>query len=120
MKKLFLFLAFLCCTSLNSKAVPSDVTFVVEIFGQGGVVHPLPKSPVNPPVVALEDYVLTFESSHPDYTLTLLDEDGEVVYQTIVVSGMNSVVLPTWLSGEYELQLYPDGTNYYYYGFIYL
>ncbi len=46
MKKLFLFLAFLCCTSLNSKAVPSDegdmnLSLVTPELGEGMFLYSL-------------------------------------------------------------------------------
>ena len=117
MKKLLFFAAFFCCATLNLKADPTDLAFVVEIFDKGGAVNPLPKSPVRPPQVSLEDNVLTFETFHPDYTLTLFDEDGEEVYRTTVLNGTDTVVLPSTLSGNYVLTL-DFGVNYYFWSEI--
>lgn len=113
MKKLLFFAAFFCCATLNLKADPTDLAFVVEIFGKGGAVNPLPKSPVRPPQVSLDDNVLTFEAFHPDYTLTLFDEDGEVAYQTTVLAGTDIVVLPSIFSGDYVLTLDFGGSYYF-------
>ena len=49
--------------------------------------------------------MLTFETSHPEYVLTIKDEDGSVVYSTVVYSTQTQVVLPSSLSGDYEIQL---------------
>ena len=103
---------------MNVKAVPEELTFVVEVIGTGGTAHPLPKSPVNPPQATLDDHVLTFTTSHADYTLTLLDEEGEAIYTTYVSSSVNVVVLPATLTGNYELRLIPDTGDYYYYSEI--
>ena len=64
-----------------------------------------PKSPIQPPTVYIEDYTLTFQTDHPDYTLYIKDEDGIVVYTTTVYSAQTQVTLPSTLSGDYEIEL---------------
>lgn len=119
MKKLLLILVLLCYVSTKASAqhVINELIFIVEHVHTGGANNPLPKSPETPPdapEATLEDNVLTFTSSYDDYTLTLLDEDSEVVYQTVVPSSVSVVVLPATLSGDFELQL-DYGGNYYFY-----
>jgi len=119
MKKLLFILVLLCYVSTKASAqhLVNELTFIVEHVNTGGTNNPLPKSPELPPdapEATLEDNVLTFTSSHDDYTLTLLDEDSEVVYQTVVPSSVSVVVLPATLSGDFELQL-DYGGNYYFY-----
>lgn len=63
------------------------------------------RSPMRPPVVYIEDYTLTFAVDHPDYMLTVKDEDGAVVYTTTIFSAETEVLLPSTLSGDYEIQL---------------
>lgn len=63
------------------------------------------KSPMRPPVVYIDDYTLTFVVDHPDYVLTIKDEDGDVVFSTTVFSTVTQVVLPSTLTGEYEIEL---------------
>ena len=70
------------------------------------------------PDVDLTDEVLTFQASHADFALQVLDENGVVVYSTAVPSTQTTVILPSWLNGEYELRLYPTGSNLYFYGWI--
>jgi hypothetical protein len=77
------------CTDINEKPV-----------GNG---HP--KSPTTPPTVYIEGYTLTFEAYHPDYILNIKDEDGDVVFTTTVYSAQTQVVLPSTLSGDYEVEL---------------
>ena len=119
MKKLFFVLVLLCyvSTKVSAQHVINELTFIVEHVNTGGTNNPLPKSPELPPdapEATLEDNVLTFTSAHDDYTLTLLDEDGEVAYQTSVPSSVSIVVLPTTLSGDFELQLDYGGDYYFY------
>ena len=63
------------------------------------------KGPDAIPFVYIEDYTLSFEVSHPDYLLNIKDEDGNVVFSTVVWSAQTEVVLPSTLSGDYEIEL---------------
>ena len=74
------------------------------------------RGPVLVPEVSIEDYTLSFDTSCYGCTLTLLDEDGEVAYTTIVTSG--TLVLPSTLNGEYEIQLIPADSSIYFYGYV--
>ena len=66
------------------------------------------RTPVQPPVVYLDDYTLTFES-HADFTLQVVSLDDEtVVYDAYVPGSVSEVQLPSYLTGEYELRLYTD------------
>ena len=104
MKKLLLTTvsAFLLSTSLFAKEIiPLSVNYEDDMpIGNG-----LGRTPMRPPMVCIEDYTLTFTVNHPDYTLTIKDEDGAVVYTTMVFSAQTDVILPPTLSGDYEIQL---------------
>lgn len=69
----------------------------------GGNGHP--KTPIIAPKVYIDDYTLLFEANHPDYVLNIKDEDGDVVYSTVVYSAQTQVVLPSTLSGNYQIEL---------------
>ncbi len=119
MKKVLLMISFsflLGVLNLNASEVPDlEVGYIdphSTLPGHG-------KTSVQVPTLWLDDHTLTFPSVHPVYSLDII-LNGIVVYSVDVDESTSSVVLPSWLSGEYELQLYPDGTNYYFYGFIYL
>ena len=64
-----------------------------------------PKTPITAPTVYIDDYTLLFEASHPEYVLYIKDEDGNVVYSTVVSSTQTQVVLPSTLSGNYQIEL---------------
>ena len=57
------------------------------------------------PKVYIDDYTLLFEVNHPEYVLNIKDENDNVVYSTVVSSTQTQVVLPSTLSGTYEIQL---------------
>ena len=69
---------------------------------------PRPKAPIQPPYVTLDDHTLYIWSQHSGYTITLLDDNDTVVYQTYVAAGMQYAVLPTTLSGTFTLILSDD------------
>ena len=124
MKKFFSILALLLLVGGAVFAqAPSDVTqltFQVGFTNPTGSSGERPRSPINPPSASLDDHTLYINSEHPAYTLYLVDTTGEepdVVYQVYVPANVNAVVLPSTLSGTYELQLY-DGGQYYFYSDI--
>ena len=112
MKRLALLLvSFVMGTSILFAIEP--VVFNIGIIDETTLGPGHGKAPLRLPNVTLDDNVLTFEAFHPDYTLTLFDEDGEEVYQTTVLNGTNTVVLPSTLSGDYVLTLDFGGSYYF-------
>ena len=78
--------------------------------------NPFPKTPILIPTVSLDDHEITFSGIHPAFTLLILEDD--VVFTVDVPSTASSVILPQWLTGEYEIVLRPSGCSYYFYGYI--
>ena len=112
MKKLLLFL--LGCFFVGTHAMaqtpggsnpPTQIQFSLSWIDPKPMGHRPEKGPNDPPVVYLEDYTLTFEAYHPEYVLYIKDEDEVVVYSTVVTSATTEVVLPSTLSGDYEIEL---------------
>ena len=105
MKKVLLFitLALVMNVSVLAKEqVPLTVSYNEDEQPLG---HGYGRTPMCPPLVYIEDYTLTFAVGHPDYTLIIKDEDGTVVYTTNVFSTDIEVILPSSLSGDYEVNL---------------
>ncbi|UKK67945.1 hypothetical protein L6466_11395 [Prevotella communis] len=71
----------------------------------GGSVHKAPAKLPTPPEATLLENVLNFLDSHAEYTLYIISEDGEEVYEALVPENTSTITLPLNLSGEYELQL---------------
>lgn len=94
---------------VTAKPVPLQVGFDDPTNDQGN--HP--RTPV--PQVSIEDFTLTFTTPCYGYTLELIDENDDVAYTTVITLG--TLVLPSTLSGEYQLLLLPnDGSNIYFFG----
>lgn len=113
MKKFFICISMLFCLSTFAYA-GNDVPMNYQPYGSthGGS----PKSPINIWYVNQDGNVMSMHSTPCDYTLTLYDEENNLVYTTFVPAGTIQVVLPSTLSGDYELRFETD--TYYYYGFI--
>lgn len=57
------------------------------------------------PSLSLEDHTLFFNTSCDGYVLRLVNEDGDVEYDTVIPEGTENLPLPFFLEGEYELQI---------------
>lgn len=105
MKKLLfaILTAFLLCTTVVAMdLIPLTICpYENEQPGTNG----FPKTPMLAPKVYIDDYTLLFEVNHPDYVLNIKDEDGDVVYSTVVYSTQTQFVLPSTLSGDYQIEL---------------
>ena len=105
MKKLFLFVlsAFLISTNSWAKTlVPLTVCIEDDEYPIG---NGYGKTSMCPPLVYIEDYTLLFEVGHPEYVLNIKDENNNVVYTTVVYSTQTQVILPSTLSGDYQIEL---------------
>ena len=98
--------AFLLCTTVAAMELIPLTICPYENDLPGGNGHP--RSPEETPIVYIDDYTLLFEANHPDYVLNIKDEDGDVVYSTVVSCTQKQVVLPSTFSGTYEIQLVVD------------
>ena len=116
MKKLLftILTAFLLCTTVAAMELIPLTICPYENDLPGGNGHP--RSPDETPIVYIDDYTLLFEASHPEYVLYIKDEDDNVVYSTVVYSTQTQVVLPSTLSGNYQIELVVN--KYYFCGYI--
>lgn len=95
---------------------------IVILHASGPIDEPLnggfPHAPIQPPSVYLDGHTLTVPGSHPDYEVRIVDVDDEdnVVYETQILSSTSSIVLPSTLSGDYQIQLISG--NWMFYGLI--
>lgn len=96
------------------------VPLTVGIDDPTTVIPPLGKGPGQVPNLWQEGYQLQFETDHPVYTFTLLDETDSVVFTTVVSTTVTSIMLPSYLTGTYKILLEEAGCNYYFYGYIVL
>ncbi len=64
----------------------------------------MPRSPMQPLTISIEGNTLYLYGQFADVTLQLVDEDG-IVYTDNVIAGAYMTMLPSELSGSYELLL---------------
>lgn len=114
-KKLFLTVALLIgggVFSFGAQQIPMQI--IDENPPCGGQTH----VPLRPWYITQDDYIFTLSATPEDYTLVVLDEDDEVVYSDTLLSGTTMFVLPSTLSGDFEIRLVPYASTYYYRGYI--
>ena len=63
------------------------------------------REPILIPEVSIEDYTLYFDTPCDGCILRVVNELGVVEYTTVIPVGADELVLPSYLSGEYELQI---------------
>ena len=101
----FCYLLLIALSLSTSAAAWDRIPLAVGIIESMPIGHGHSKSPMRPSVVYIEDHTLAFVADHPEYILNIKDEDGEVVYSTVVYSTLTQVTLPSILSGEYVIEL---------------
>lgn len=121
-KKRFLIIslltAMLSFTCVNLYANQEDVDLQVGYEDPDEGNDGQHRGPVLIPDVSLDGYSLIFNTPCDGCTLRLLDENDIVVYSTVIPTGTTSLMLPSYLSGEYEIQIIRG--NIYFWGFILL
>lgn len=90
----------------------------MQIINKGGAAGGNTLAPPRPWYIIQDDYVLTLPAFEDDYTLELRDATDTVVYSTYLPAGTTQVVLPSTLSGSFELRLVPFFATYYYRGYL--
>lgn len=107
MKKLF-FIFSLMLISFNAFA--GDAQIVGESLPLNYVApetdpfKPNGRGPVYIPSVTIDGYTLYFWDA-ADFTISIVDDEEQVVYTTFVPANQTSVVLPTTLSGSYTIEV---------------
>ena len=110
--------AMLLLTCVSVYADPTEICFQVGYadpnYGKDGQ-H---RGSVLIPDIGFDSNFLIFNTSCDGCILRLLDENDVVVYSTIIPAGTTSLILPSNLSGEYEIQIIQ--CNVYFWGYIIL
>ena len=111
MKKVFLLLGFALGVLFYSPQNASAQNLMVNVQLQMSVYHPTgqlgekPRSPEGSLIIGLEGHTLYMSNVDFDCELQILDENDNVVYSTFVVANTTTVVLPSTLSGDYQILL---------------
>lgn len=106
---MMLMMAFLSLSTISASANnPTDINLeagYVDPEDEGGDPH---RSPILIPHVGIDNYTLLFYTPCDGYTLRLLDEYDNIAFVTVIPVGTTLLVLPSYLSGIYEIQLISD------------
>ena len=111
MRKLLFVLSFMLFTSQLSFAQNEngqEIILTLQIDDNHSSSNGSPKTSIIPPEVSIYGHTLYFTGTHVEFVLTLTDEEDNVVFTTVVYDTDTQIVLPSSLSGAYELRLYTD------------
>lgn len=118
MKRIIVFLMVLFCITTIARADdPTGINLTVGIIDQEEIGNNLPRGPIEIPSASIDGHTL-YINAHPDYVLQLVDpsDDSIIYYEMDLPAGTNQTVLPSTLSGTYEIRLIWG--NWYFYGII--
>jgi len=115
MRKLLMMFVLMLGGAIFSEALAEE-QIPMQIIDEGPAHSGNTLAPARPWYITQNDYVLTLPAFEDDYILELRDEDDVVVYTDDVPAGTTQIVLPSTLSGDFELRLVGD--TYYYRGYI--
>jgi hypothetical protein len=108
---LLLTLALLPLSSVSVMAIP--INFNVGYEDPQDTMDDDKRTLTLVPEVDIEDFTLTFYTPCDGCVLRLVDENDNVVYSTVIPTGTTSLVLPSCLSGNYEIQIIQGYTYFY-------
>jgi len=108
-KRLLLFALMMALLPLSSLSVsaenPGDIDLEVGYVDPGSTQDPDDRAPIFIPHVGIDGYSLLFYTPCDGSTLRLLDENDNVVYSTVIPDGTSTLVLPSYLSGNYRIEI---------------
>lgn len=109
MRKLIILIFIICCLYANAFAneieeFEQEVDLEVFIYDPSDDGHTFPRTPILLPYVTYSNSVIYFNTSHSQYLLRIVGDNG-VVYETTVYPTDKNVLLPYLPSGEYKLML---------------
>ncbi len=109
MKRIVFFLLVLCCLFAGSISVNAkdEIELTASRIKNDNIGNGSPRGPVYVPSASIDGHTFYINESHPDYVLQLIDPDDEenVIYEVLMPAGVNSLVLPSSLVGEFVIQL---------------
>ena len=111
---LTLIVTLLSLTNVHVSAEPVLVNLEVGFIDPTNDQDEPQRNPIIVPSIEIEDNILTFITPCDYMALRLVNEENEVEYSTYILG--STLVLPSYLNGEYQLQIISG--NYIFYGYI--
>lgn len=104
MKKLFFILICFALTSGRIMASEGEpISLDTEFTDNDPTCPSHGKAPMRMPRIYQNGYTLTLSSFHPEYIINI-EQDGEIVYSSIIPAGVTEFELPAFVSGECTVQ----------------
>lgn len=108
-KKLLVISLMTALLSLSSVHVNAQAPSIIDLevgyidpsSGEGGT-H---RANISVPYIGIDGHVLTFYSPCDGCTLCLSDENNNTVYTTVIPVGADALALPSYLSGDYKIEI---------------
>ncbi len=102
---LLLMLAMLVLPCVQMMADPIEVPLEVGYNDPLDDQNNPHRTPTLIPSVNIDDHTLYFVTPCDGCLLRIVDDSDNVVYSTMIPTGATFMVLPAYLSGDYELQI---------------
>lgn len=115
---LFLFALLFVASIVDAKTEDKGEQIYLEtkLVDPTQVGPPIKKSPFGIPSIYLDGHVIYFNTPCNGYTLRILNKEGGLIYSIVIPEGAASIILPSFLSGEYQLEIIR--VPFCFYGFI--
>ena len=98
-------MAMLPLSSMSAYADPTDVDLEVGYYDPDEENQGSNRTTTFIPHLGIENYTLYFYTPCDGCVLRLSDENDNVVYSTVISTGATSLVLPSYLSGDYKIEI---------------
>lgn len=102
--------------NLQANAIPVEVDLSVGYVDPTNNEENQQKTPIPIPCVSIDGSELYFETPCDGCVLRIVDENDHVCYSVVIPTGATSLMLPSYLQGNYEIQIVSG--IYYFYGYI--
>ena len=109
-KERFLFIMFIMAllplSSVNVYADdPDDINLEAEYTDPYDEENGSNRNPIIIPHVGIDGYTLYFYTPCDGCVLRLSDENDNVVFSTLISTGAATLILPSYLSGNYKIEI---------------
>ena len=84
---------------------PEDINLEMGYEDPDYPSNDFPKSPIIIPHVGIDGYTLYFYTPCDGCVLRLSDENDNVVYSTVIPTEAATLILPSYLSGNYKIEI---------------
>lgn len=104
-KLIFLIVATVLLSKVSVYAESYDIELETEIIDPNHDDPPNHRGAVFVPQLGIDNHTLLLYTSCDGCTLQLVNEENEIEYSIIIPANTNTIELPSYLSGEYRIEI---------------